>query len=59
MAVAIELEVSTRIMKYGFDGAGHCAGSGERHDVGSAADAVVAQRTAASNISRVGKMILG
>jgi hypothetical protein len=23
------------IMKYGFDGAGHCAGSGDRHEAGS------------------------
>jgi hypothetical protein len=26
-------------MKYGFDGEGHCAGSGDKHAAGSAADA--------------------
>src|SRR4051812_14692171 len=47
-SVPIEPELSTTIMKYGFEGAGHCEGSGDRHAAGSCA---CASRVAATSVA--------
>jgi hypothetical protein len=46
-------DVSTASMKYGFEGAGHCAGLGERHAGGSAADTGSAKAAAARAATRI------
>ncbi|MCK6589828.1 MAG: hypothetical protein L6Q76_19830, partial [Polyangiaceae bacterium] len=47
-AAVIDPDVSNAIMKYGFDGAGHCDGSGDKHAGGSAARAPAGAARAAA-----------